>query len=214
MALFFVGNKNPRLVAENSSESTYNRARVVHFCTTARRKVENEQNASTPTAQDFFGLPQGSQVVLRRTMADHIFSMVASKDPVMARALEAIHQQAATVTVANDDLVELSLNGPISAGPGYENVTMKLARANGLFGMSISGAGTAPLQYEAKDLAASRDGEKYILASGEPQVRFTPSAGTVEVEAYTAPFLKEASAMVKAFAPKLVGLFSATVSAT
>jgi hypothetical protein len=176
--------------------------------------VENEQNAtvSALTAQEIFGLPQGSRVVLQRTMADHIFSMVASKAPGMARALEAVHQQAAIVAVANDDLVEINLNGPVNIGPGYENVTMKLARANGLFSMSISGAGTTPLLYAANDLVASRDGGKYILASGEPQVSFTPGAGVVNVEAYTAPFLKEASAMVKAFAPKLVGLFSATVS--
>lgn len=174
--------------------------------------MENEQNASAPTAQEIFGLPQGSRVVLHRTMADHIFSMVASKDPVMARALQAIHQQVATVAVANDDLVEISLNGPVTVGTIYENVTMKLVRANGLFSMAISGAGTAPLLYEARDLAASREGEKYILSSREPQVSFTPGAGVVNVEAYTAPFLKDASAMVKSFAPKLVGLFSVTVS--
>jgi hypothetical protein len=176
--------------------------------------LENEQSATAgvPTAQEIFGLPQGSQVVLERTMAEHIFRMVASRLPDMTTALDSLHGQTATVAVANDDLVEIQLNGPVTTGTGYENVKVRLARENGLFSLSISGTGTPPLLHEVTDLGVSRDGEKFVLASGEPRVRFAPRVGTVTVEAYTAPFLKDAPAMVKAFAPNLVGLFSVTVA--
>jgi hypothetical protein len=175
-------------------------------------KLENEQNASAPTAQEIFGLPQGSQVVLERTMAEHIFRMVASKRPDMTAALDSLHGQTATVTVANDDLVDIRLNGRVNIGTGYDDVTVQLVRANELFSMSISGTGAPPLLHEVTDLMVSRDGEKFVLASGEPRVRFTPRSGTVTVEAFTALFLKDAPAMVRMLAPNLVGLFSVTVA--
>jgi hypothetical protein len=90
---------------------------------------------------------------------------------------------------------------------------VRLVRAeNGLFTLSVSGAGTPPLLFEVSDLMVSRQGDKFVLASGGPRVRFSPGAGTVNIEAYTAPFLTDAPAMVKAFAPNIVGLFSVTVA--
>jgi hypothetical protein len=178
--------------------------------------VENQESASAPapTAQEIFGLPRGCQTVLERTMADYVFRVVASKRPEVAAAVEALNGQHATMVTANDDVVELRLDGPVTIGTGYEGVTVRLVRAeNGLFALSVSGAGTPPLLFEVADLMVSREGDKFVLASGGPRVRFTPGAGTVNIEAYTAPFLTDAPAMVKAFAPNIVGLFSVTVAA-
>jgi hypothetical protein len=44
-------------------------------------------------------------------------------------------------------------------------------------------------------------------------LRFAPSIGRVEVEVYTAPFLIGVPAILRAFAPQLVGLVSVTVQA-
>lgn len=178
--------------------------------------MENQESASAPapTAQEIFGLPRGCQTVLERTMADYVFRVVASKRPEVAAAVEALNGQHATMVTANDDVVELRLDGPVTIGTGYEGVTVRLVRAeNGLFALSVSGAGTPPLLFEVADLMVSREGDKFVLASGGPRVRFTPGAGTVNIEAYTAPFLTDAPAMVKAFAPNIVGLFSVTVAA-
>ena len=178
--------------------------------------MENQQNAAapTPTAQEIFGLPHGCQTVLQRTMADYIFRVVGSKRPDVALAVESLSGQFATMVTANDDVVELKLDGAVTIGSGYEGVTVRLARAeSGLFTLSVSGAGTPPLLFEVADLMVSREGDKFVLTSGGPRVRFTPGAGTVNIEAYTAPFLTDAPAMVKAFAPNIVGLFSVTVAA-
>jgi hypothetical protein len=174
--------------------------------------VDN-QSPTAPTAQEIFGLPPGCQTVLQRTMADHVFRVVASKRPEVAVAVESLSGQSATMVTANDDIVELKLDGPVTIGSGYEGVSVRLVRAeNGLFTLSVSGAGTPPLLFEVTDLMVSRQGDKFVLASGGPRVRFSPGAGTVNIEAYTAPFLTDAPAMVKAFAPNIVGLFSVTVA--
>jgi hypothetical protein len=60
-------------------------------------------------------------------------------------------------------------------------------------------------------LGVEREGARFALTSGEPRLRFAPSTGRVEVEVYTAPFLVGVPAILRAFAPQLVGLVSVTV---
>jgi hypothetical protein len=173
--------------------------------------VNEQQNQGSPTAQEILGLPQGCRCVLQRTMADYIFQMAASKRPEAAAALEVLNGQVATIVTANDDVIELRLDGPVAA-PSGENLAVRLAReASGLFHLSISGAGTPPFLEALADLTVSREDERYVLASGEYKLRLTPRPGTVNIEAYTAPFLAQVPAILRAFAPDIVGLLSVTV---
>ncbi|HWZ45128.1 MAG TPA: hypothetical protein VNW97_16755 [Candidatus Saccharimonadales bacterium] len=179
--------------------------------------VSEQQRGGIPTAQEIFGLPQGCRTVLRRTMADYVFQVVASKRPEVAAAVESIDGQTATLVSASDDTVELRLEQAVTLGSGgsYENVAIRVLRgADGLFLFSVAGSaqaeGTPPLMYEATGLSVAREGERFVLTSGEPRLRFGPRAGSVEIEAYTGPFLSQAPTMLRAFAPEIVGLFSVT----
>lgn len=168
-------------------------------------------------AAEIFGIPEGSQTVMQRSMADYILQVIRSKKPEVAAAVESIDGQTATMVAANDDVVELRLDHPVTLGAGgYENVTVRLERGDdGLFAFSVSGdattEGTAPLQHVIEGLSVEREGERFVLSSGEPRLRFAPRAGAVQIEAYTAPFLTEVPAMMRAFAPEMVGLFSIAV---
>ena len=179
--------------------------------------MSDQQRGGTPTAQEIFGLPQGCRTVLQRTMADYVFQVVASKRPEVAAAVESIDGQTATLVSANDDTVELRLDQAVTLGSGgsHQNVAVRVMRgADGLFSFSVAGLaqseGTPPLMYEASGLSVVREGERFVLADGEPRLRFAPRAGSVEIEAYTAPFLSQVPAMLRAFAPEIVGLFSVT----
>lgn len=174
----------------------------------------NEQGFGTtgPTVQEIFGLPQGCRAVLQRTMGDTVFQIVASKRPDVAIAIGALHGQTATVVTVNSDMVELRLDEPVTMGGVYENVTVQMARAvTGFFRVSLSGTGTPPLLHEVSDLTVTREGERFVLADSASRLRFTPSAGGVKLEVYTAPFLARESMMVRALAPALVDVFSLTV---
>lgn len=178
-------------------------------------KVSEEQNTGAPGAQEIFGLPQGCRAVLRRTMADYVFQVLKQKRPEVAAAVESVDGQTATLVTANDDLVELRLDQAVALDGGYENVALRLMRgADGLFQFSISGSakseGAPALKRDVEGLSVTREGARFVLASGEPRLRFAPGAGTVEIEAYTAPFLTQVPAMLRAFAPEMVGLFSVT----
>jgi hypothetical protein len=180
-------------------------------------QVSEEQNTGVPGAQEIFGLPQGCRTVLQRTMADYVFQVVKQKRPEVAAAVESLDGQTATMVTANDDAVELRLDQAVALGAaGYENVAVRLTRgAGGLFRFSISGdakgEGAPVLAHEVDGLSVKREGSRFVLASGEPFLRFAPGAGKVEIEAYTAPFLTQVPAMLRAFAPEMVGLFSVTV---
>lgn len=180
--------------------------------------MDDQQNGGTPGAQEIFGLPQGSRTVLRRTMSDYVFQVVASKRPEVATAVESINGQTAMLMTANDDVVDLRLDHPVTLGAGgeYENVAVRLERgADRLFNFSVSGhakaEGTPPLLHEIAGLSVMREGTLFVLTSGEPRLRFAPGTGRLEIEAYTAPFLTQVPAMMRAFAPKMVALFSITV---
>ncbi|MBZ5493575.1 MAG: hypothetical protein LAO76_21875 [Acidobacteriia bacterium] len=180
--------------------------------------MEDQQGGGTPGAQEIFGLPQGSRTVLQRTMSDYHFQVVASKRPEVAAALESINGQTAMLITANDDLVELRLDHSITLGSAgeYENVGVLLERrADQLFNFSVSGSakaeGMPPLAYSVSGLGVEREGSRFVLTSGEPRLRFAPSTGRVEVEVFTAPFLVGVPAILRAFAPQLVGLVSVTV---
>src|SRR5258708_3195091 len=93
---------------------------------------------STPapiTAQGMFGLPQGSRVVLNRTMGDFIFGLVQSNAPDVASALNAISAQQATLSTVNDDLVEIRLDQHVTVPANcnrpevtYQHITIGLSR--------------------------------------------------------------------------------------
>ena len=174
----------------------------------------NEQGSfgtAGPTVEEIFGLPQGCRAVLQRTMGDTVFQIVASKRPDVAIAIGALHGQTATAVTVNSDMVELRLDEPVTLGGIYENVTVQLARAATGFRVSLSGTGTPPLLYEVSNLTLSREGERFVLADSASRLRFTPIAGGVKLEVYTAPFLARESMMVRALAPALVDVFSLTV---
>jgi hypothetical protein len=180
--------------------------------------VEEQQSGGTPGAQEIFGLPQGSRTVLQRTMSDYHFQVVASKRPEVAAAVENLNGQTAMLTTANDDVVELRLDHPVTLGTAgeYENVVVLLERgADRLFNFSVSGnakaEGMPPLAHSVAGLSVQREGARFVLTSGEPRLRFAPGTGRVEIEVYTAPFLTEVPAILRAFAPQLVGLVSVTV---
>lgn len=180
--------------------------------------MDDQQSGGMPGAQEIFGLPQGSRTVLQRTMSDYHFQVVASKRPEVTAAVESINGQTAMLIRANDDVVELRLDHPVTLGSAgeYENVVVLLERgADRLFNFSVSGnaktEGLPPLTYEVAGLGVEREGTRFVLTSGEPRLRFAPSAGRVEVEVYTAPFLVGVPAILRAFAPQLVGLVSVTV---
>jgi hypothetical protein len=180
--------------------------------------LDEQQDSGTPGAQKIFGLPQGSRTVLQRTMSDYHFQVVASKRPEVAAALENLNGQTATLMTANDDLVELRLDHPVTLGDAgdYENVVVLLERgADRLFSFSVSGnaksEGMPPLAHAVAGLSVQQEGARFVLTSGEPRLRFAPSTGRVEVEVYTAPFLTGVPAILRAFAPQLVGLVSVTV---
>lgn len=182
--------------------------------------MDDQQSGGTPGAQEIFGLQQGSRTVLQRIMSDYHFQVVASKRPEVAAAVESINGQTATLITANDDVVELRLDHPVTLGAGgeYENVAVLLERgADRLFNFSISGnaksEGMPPLAHAVAGLSVQREGARFVLTSGEPRLRFAPSTGRVEVEVYTAPFLTGVPAILRAFAPQLVGLVSVTVQA-
>lgn len=180
--------------------------------------MDDQQSGGTPGAQEIFGLPQGSRAVLQRTMSDYHFQVVASKRPEVAAAVESLNGQTATLMTANDDVVELRLDYPVILGAAgeYENVVVLLERgADRLFNFSVSGnakaQGTPPLAHAAAGLSVQREGARFVLTSGEPRLRFAPGTGRVEIEVYTAPFLAGVPAILRAFAPQLVGLVSVTV---
>ncbi len=182
--------------------------------------MDDQHSGATPGAQEIFGLQQGSRTVLQRIMSDYHFQAVASKRPEVAAAVESINGQTATLITANDDVVELRLDHPVTLGAGgeYENVAVLLERgADRLFNFSISGnaksEGMPPLAHAVAGLSVQREGARFVLTSGEPRLRFAPSTGRVEVEVYTAPFLTGVPAILRAFAPQLVGLVSVTVQA-
>ena len=180
--------------------------------------MDDQQSGGTPGAQDIFGLPQGSRTVLQRTMSDYHFQVVTSKRPEVAAAVESLNGQTAILMTANDDVVELRLDYPVTLGAAgeYENVVVLLERgADGLFNFSVSGKakaeGIPPLAHAVAGLSVQREGARFVLTSGEPRLRFAPGTGRVEIEVYTAPFLAGVPAILRAFAPQLVGLVSVTV---
>ena len=177
--------------------------------------MDSQESAiiNAPTVQEILGLPHGCRAVLQRTIADHVLHIVAAKRPEVAAALEALDGRS-VVVIAVDDVVELQLDGPIPIGVGCDNVIVRFSRStNGLFGLSVSGAGLPPLIHQVTELTVSREGEAFVLAEGEPRVKVTRGDGTVHLELYTAPFLTHVSAMVRMFAPNTVGLFRLTVTA-
>ncbi|HEY2389831.1 MAG TPA: DUF4157 domain-containing protein [Candidatus Angelobacter sp.] len=178
------------------------------------------------TAQGIIGMPQGSKVVLTRTMTNFFFNLVSSNAPEVAGALNAIDQQNATLSIATDDLVEIKLdqtvNLPASDGKpavGYKDVTVSLKRtAPGIFDFAVAGTptteGATSLAYRDTGLTATQSGGSYILSSGkEDHLRITPGAGpsaVASIEAFTGPYLSQMPAAARGLAPKVLDLVSMT----
>lgn len=193
-------------------------------------QMQDKGSATTQppvTAQAIFGMPQGSKVLLGRTMNEFIFNMLASKVPVVGSAMRAIDQQMATVTTATDDMVTIVLDKSVTlpaAGSSpavtYDAVTLSLSRSpQGLFDFGISATtsspGAVPLAYLEAGLAARPEsGGAYTLSAGaEPHLRITPASGpsgVANIEAFTAPYLQGQSKTVQALAPSKVDLLSLT----
>jgi len=154
-----------------------------------------------PTAQGIFGMRQLSRVVFHKTMGFFAFSILAAKRPDIAAQLNAIDEQQATVTVANDKMVTVALDKSVTlpaAGGGpdvtYYSVTVTLSRAgNGLFDFGISwttdAEGKIPGGSITRGLSATQEGESYILSQGAARkFRITPASGPsgeATIEAYT-----------------------------
>jgi hypothetical protein len=178
------------------------------------------------TAQGIIGMPQGSKIVLLRTMMDFIFSMVSSQAPDVANALNAIDKQNATLSTANDDLVEIKLDQTVNLpangdkpAVGYKDVTVRLKRtAPGVFDFTVSGAptteGAPPLAYADPGLTATQSGGSYVLSSGkEDHLQITPGSGPsaiANIEAFTGPYLSQVPQKLRGLVPKTVGLVSMT----
>jgi hypothetical protein len=178
------------------------------------------------TAQGIIGIPQGSKVVLTRTMTDFFFKLVSSNAPEVAGALNAIDKQNATLSTATDDLVEIKLdqtvNLPASGDKpavSYKDVTVSLKRtAPGIFDFAVAGTptteGAIPLAYQDPGLTATQSGGSYILSSGkDDHLRITPGAGAsavASIEAFTAPYLSQVPASLRGLAPKVLDLVSMT----
>ncbi len=173
------------------------------------------------TAQEIFGLAQGVRVRLKRTMADMIFQFVASNAPEAAAAIKAIDEQMATVITADDEEVAIRVDEPISLPAqggmpaNHDDITVTLKRGgDGLFEFSIRGTagGEEALSFSYAGLSAEPASKGFRLAAGEPRLRIVPvTEGVAQIEAYTAPFLEKVPAMMRAFAPNMVGLISLTV---
>jgi hypothetical protein len=165
------------------------------------------------TAQEIFGLAQGSRVMLKRTMADMIFQMVGSSAPEAAAAMNALDGKYATVLTATDDVVAIRLEDPVTLPTvSYDEITVTLKRDGELFEFSIAGSGKDPLAFAYTGLIAEPASKGFRLVAGEPRLRITPATeGVAQIEAYTAPFMEKVPAMMRAFAPKMVGLISLSV---
>lgn len=160
------------------------------------QKKDKDDASSEPviTAQGIFGMPQGSKVVINRTMKDSIFDLIKShaaglkdsKDPDdVARAkaeeefltaLNALDTQTGTVTTANDTLVEIKLDKTVTikalgseSSLAFKEVTLQLLRtAPGVFDFIVSGTpatpNTPPLTMKREGLAATKVGGKFVLS--------------------------------------------------
>ncbi len=102
-----------------------------------RQPKDTPQQQPAITAQQIIGLPQGSKVLLGRTMNEFFFGKVQSLAPDVAASLQVIDKQTATLTTVNDDLVEVKLDKNVTIPARdkqpevtYQNVTIKLARAS------------------------------------------------------------------------------------
>lgn len=169
-----------------------------------RQPKDTPQQQPAITAQQIIGLPQGSKVLLGRTMNEFFFGKVQSLAPDVAASLQVIDKQTATLTTVNDDLVEVKLDKNVTIPARdkqpevtYQNVTIKLARASaGLFNFSVSGTPSDPsapaLAYTEQGLSARQDSGKFILSMGtEPHFRITPGGGpegTVSIEAFAGAY--------------------------
>ncbi len=189
-----------------------------------RQGKETPPQKPAIAAQAIIGSPQGSRVLLGRTMSDFIFGLVQSNAPDVAAALQVIDQQTATLATVNDDLVEVRLDKNVTIPARdkqpeviYQNVTIKLERkSSGLFDFSVSGTPTdkaAPaLAYQDPDLSARQEGGKFVLSAGtEPHLRISPGAGptgTASIEAFTAPYLSQVPEKLRSFAPQSTDLVS------
>jgi hypothetical protein len=203
-------------------------ARKNPFCKMERwldfRACRRGKKMALVTAEEIFGLAQGTRVRLKRTMADMIFQFVASGAPEAALAMKAIDEQAATVVTADDNEVAIRLDERVSlpsdgGNPAaiYDDITVTLKRGgDGLFEFSIAGKAEGeeaqPLSLSYAGLSAEPASKGFRLVAEEPRLRITPAAeGVAQIEAYTAPFMEEVPAMMRAFAPNMVGLISLTV---
>lgn len=165
--------------------------------------------ASGPTLQEVFGFAQGTRVMLRRTMSQGSFRMVASKRPDVAVVMDALDGQTCTAAVANDDVFELRLDQPVAIQSVYDTVTLRLARnGNGLFDLSLSGNGEPPLLQEVANVQLRWEGRTLVLADDQPRLRLSRTQGVIKVEVYTAPFLARESPLIRAFAPEIVEVFN------
>jgi len=156
------------------------------------------------TAQQIIGLPQGSKVLLGRTMNEFFFGKVQSLAPDVAASLQVIDKQTATLATVNDDLVEIKLDKDVTIPARdqqpevtYKDVTIKLTRTSaGTFDFSVSGTASNPaapaLAYTEQGLSARQDGGKFILSMGtDPHFRITPGGGpggTVSIEAFAGAY--------------------------
>jgi hypothetical protein len=186
-------------------------------------KEANQQEAACEAgiaAQSVFGFPQGSRVVLSRSMADFIFNVVKSNAPLVGAVMEAMQGQTATVAVANDDLVEVRLDHSIELAPRkndealtYEDFTMGLKRVTpDSFEFSVTAAGAKPIEYRNGGLEARPEGKSFVFSQGaEPQLKITAASGTkgeAAIVAFTGPYLAGAPAEMRMFAPRSVGVIN------
>ena len=173
-------------------------------------------------ARGNFGLEQGVRGEFKRAIADMIFQFVSVNAPDAGAAMKAIDEQSATVITADDDEVAIQVEGEVSGASGngeqaasYDGVTLMLKRGgDGLFEFSISRKDgkdeVNPFSYTG--LSAEPASKGFRLVGEEPRLRIIPAEdGVAQIEAYTAPFLENVPAGLRAFAPKVVGLVSLSV---
>ncbi len=191
--------------------------------------AQDQNPGTTPqtiTAQGVFGLPQGCRVVLNHTMSDFMLQLIAAAAPAVAGAMENINGQTAVVVTANDDLVEVRFDNPISlpANGGRPAISCKDAWARlrrtgeGVFEFSTAATNPDPqgpsLSYLVAGLTAVSEMSMIIFsANGEPKLRSTPSSGAgvaVNVEAFSAPYLSYVPAFLRSIVPGSMSLISVT----
>src|SRR5258708_34687276 len=130
-------------------------------------------------------------------------------------------EQVSRVKTAGDEEVAMRVDEPIrlsaqgSMPANHDDITVTLKRGgDGLFEFSIRGTagGEEALSFSYAGLSAEPASKGFRLAAGEPRLRIVPvTEGGATIEAVTARLLEQVTAMMRAFAPNMVGVITLTV---